>query len=55
MCTLSPALSCPPFLDVTYIIDCAGNCHVIVVTGNVERFVEFNGPLVMKNIKHNYI
>ena len=36
LCTLSPALDCPPFLDVTYIIDSAVNCHVIVVTGNVE-------------------
>ncbi len=48
--TLSPALVCPPFLDVTYIIDCAVNCHVIVVTGDVEWTVKFNGPLEKKNI-----
>lgn len=48
--TLSPALVCPPFLDVTYIIDCAVNRHVIVVTGNVEWAVKFNGPLEKKNM-----
>lgn len=47
---LSPALVCPPFLDVTDIVDCAINCHVIVVTSHVECTVKFNGPLFKKNI-----
>lgn len=33
---LSPALVCPPLLDVAYVIDCAAHCHVIVVSSNVE-------------------
>lgn len=36
MTALLPALVCPTFLDVTDIIDCAVNRHVIVVTGDVE-------------------
>lgn len=48
--SLSPALVCPPFLDVTDIIDCAVDCHVIVVAGDVEWTVKFDGPLLKKNI-----
>lgn len=50
MYSLSPALVCPPFLDVTDIIDCAVNCHVIVVAGDVEWTDKFDGPLLKKNI-----
>lgn len=45
LCTHSPALGCLPFLEVTYVIDRAVHCHVIVVAGNVECIVKFNGPL----------
>lgn len=46
----SPAHVCPPFLDVTCIIDCAVNGHVIVVPGNVEWTGKFYGALVKKII-----
>lgn len=43
--SLSPGLPFPPFLDVTYVVDCAVYCHVIVVTSDIKGTVEFNGPL----------
>lgn len=53
-CPLSPALLGLPFLEVTYVIDCAVYCHVIVVTGNVEGTGKFYGPLVKKRIQNEW-
>lgn len=39
--TLSPAFVFSSFLDVTYIVEGAANCHVIVVTGDIERIMKF--------------
>lgn len=45
LCSPSPALVRPPFLDVAYVVDGAVNCHVIVVAGDVEGTAEFYGAL----------